>query len=347
MSDHHMKYILYPLIVVTIMLITISRCDCNSPTEPGEIQPEIRYEIEVYDSLRALNGSTLLADLHNADWPRVVELNMAGEVIWSYTIPTGLREYTSPGIDVEKLENGNVMILFPGWGILELTTGLNVVWHHEDAQLSHDADRLPDRSTLYVFGNQDSLFDYQVKEVAYNGLQTWGWRAAGQYSQQFEGLSNRGWSHTNSVTRLTNGNTLVCLRNFHLIAEVTTAGQVAHEWGEGILHLPYDPELLANGNILVANQADTTSGRVARAVEFDPQTNTVVWEYLIPDESDWPVRDADRLSNGNTLITCATSILEVASGGDIVWRMRLKDVTLDPGQAEETGLYKAERIAQN
>jgi len=53
----------------------------------------------------------------------------------------------------------------------------------------------------------------------------------------------------------------------------------------------------------------------------------IVWEYLIPDRKNWPVRDANRLPNGNTLITGATEIVEVAPEGRIVWRLRLQGVS--------------------
>ena len=83
---------------------------------------------------------------------------------------------------------------------------------------------------------------------------------------------------------------------------------------------PHDPEVLDSGNILVVDQGPIWAGETHDVVEIDPTTDEVVWRYAITDESNWPVRDADRLENGNTLITGSSQIVEVTEDGEIVWR---------------------------
>ena len=63
--------------------------------------------------------------------------------------------------------------------------------------------------------------------------------------------------------------------------------------------------------------------------------------------STWPVRDANRLPNGNTLITGTTEIVEVTTEGEIVWRLKLKDIVLELEEAAARGFYKANRICQS
>ena len=54
--------------------------------------------------------------------------------------------------------------------------------------------------------------------------------------------------------------------------------------------------------------------------------------------------DANRLPNGNTLITGATKVIEVTPEGKIVWQLTLRGVTFDREDSSALGFYKAERI---
>jgi hypothetical protein len=57
------------------------------------------------------------------------------------------------------------------------------------------------------------------------------------------------------------------------------------------------------------------------------------------------IRDANRLPNGNTLITGHTKIIEVTPDGEIVWQFALKGITLVGIDAPARGFYKADRIS--
>ncbi len=109
--------------------------------------------------------------------------------------------------------------------------------------------------------------------------------------------------------------------------------------GENIFRRQHDPEILPSGNILVANHQ-----RPHRAVEIDPNTGKIVWQSAGFRSDNVPVRDANRLPNGNTLITGTTEIVEVTAAGEIVWKLRLSNVTFDSEQARGFGFYKADRI---
>lgn len=88
----------------------------------------------------------------------------------------------------------------------------------------------------------------------------------------------------------------------------------------------HDPQILDNGNILVFDNRgnfNKPEGN-ARALEFDPETLEIVWQYTGTPES--PLESAirsytQRLPNGNTLITESNGgrILEVTPGQEIVW----------------------------
>jgi hypothetical protein len=117
------------------------------------------------------------------------------------------------------------------------------------------------------------------------------------------------------------------------------------------------PEQLENGHILVYDNAGLPSH--ARVVEFAldeaSKTSTLVWEF--PGDFDvdpwyrkrWKTPfwgDADRLPNGNTLVTAGTRqdghqsrVFEVTSEGAVVWEL------LFPSSPDSiTGIYRADRV---
>ena len=295
------------------------------------------WAVEVYLPELVYPGTTIFADNHVADRPRIVEVNMLGEVVWEYFVPDNLKQFNNPGLDIEPLPSGNILFVLPRNGIYEIDRNGKVVWSFVDSKVSHDADRLPNGNTLFVYGAFDQMDDAQVREVDPSGNVVWSWYARDHFNRApYNAISDEGWTHTNSVSRLANGNTLVSLRNFGVVAELDASGKVIRTIGEGLFEYQHDPEMQSNGNLLVANH----SRPVQTVLEIDPATGKTVWSFAVP----WQlVRDADRLSNGNTLITGHTVLLEVAADGTTVWRLRLnKEISRQDGSAK--GFYKAIRI---
>ena len=303
--------------------------------------PDPAFLVDVFVPEKAWQGTTIFADNHDLTRPRIVEVNMRGEVTWEYDLPAELRSYTNPGLDVEPLPNGNILFLLPRNGVYEITRGKQIAWKYLDPKVSHDADRLPDGNTLIAFGASDAMSDMQVKEVNPRGGIVWSWYARDSFNRApYLGISNEGWTHTNAVTRLANGNTLVSLRNFNLMAEVDPGGKLVRTLGDGIAVGQHDPEVQPDGNILFANH-----GQPQAAVEMAPN-GTVLWQLNFPDQKSWPLRDADRLPNGNTLITGVDRIVEVTPEKELVWRLMLKGVVFaTPQETAGRGFYKAERVS--
>lgn len=298
--------------------------------------------VAVYNPDKAWQGTTLLADNHRRERSRIIEVNMQGQIVWEYELPAYLKEFTNPGFDVEWLPNNNILFVLPRKGVYEIDRAGEVVWSYPDSKVSHDADRLANGNTLVVFGGGDQVSDPQVKEINPEGKIVWAWYARDHFSKSpYRNIYDEGWTHTNAVSRLPNGNTLMSPRNFNLLVEVDPRGSVVRTIGKGIFHYQHDPQVLPNGHILVANHR-----RPHRAIEVDPQSNTIVWLSPGFERDAAPVRDADRLANGNTLITGSTKIVEVTPEGEIVWRLELRGVHFG-NRRDRVGLgfYKAERIS--
>lgn len=329
-----MKKIL--VLISSILIITAFLSGCNEETSTSAED----MEVDIYDSDKAYQGTTLLPDNHVSNQPRVIEIDMEGEIVWEYILPDELKEYTNPGFDVELLSNDNILLVLPGKGVFEIDRNESVVWSYLDPKVSHDADRLSNGNTIVVYGNNDEKTDAQVKEVNSAGKIVWSWKANTYFdTENYTSIYNQGWTHTNAVVRMKNNNTLISPRNFGVLVEIDSEGSVVRIIGEGLFRDQHDPEVLSNGNILIANHGIPQS-----AIEIDPNTSEVLWEYEMPDSSN-PVRDANRLPNGNTLITGTTQIVEVTTEGEIVWRLKLKEGLFGPEEASARGFYKAERLS--
>ena len=124
----------------------------------GKLDPAI--EVKVFDREKVWPGTTLLNDNHDEDWPRIIEVNMLGEVVWEYVISKDLWDgepFRAMDKDVESLPNGNILFGLPNRGIFEINRDGEVVWSHLDENISHDVDRLPNGNTLYNFGAGDNV----------------------------------------------------------------------------------------------------------------------------------------------------------------------------------------------
>ncbi len=312
-------------------------CCPTSPMPAGTADPD--FVVDVYEEQKVWEGTTLLGDSHTGD-NRVIEVNMLGEIVWEFVLPQEWCDRLC-GLDTDPLPNGNILLVLTNHGIEEIDPAGESVWSLLDPQVSHDADRLPNGNTLYSFGSNDTKEDAQVKEVDAAGDLVWSWYAADHldyppYSDIFE----QGWCHTNAVTRLDNGNTLISIRNFEMIVEVTPDGDIV-DTIEDVAISPHDPEVLPNENILVVSQEGVEGNR---AIEIDRETHEILWEYVVMDVANIPVRDCNRLPNGNTLITCAREIIEVTLDGEIVWRFRLADSVPPFENPAGSGFFKAMRL---
>jgi hypothetical protein len=119
---------------------------------------------------------------------------------------------------------------------------------------------------------------------------------------------------------------LVCLRHQDAVIVVDWATRkVVWWWGQGILSGPHDATVLPDGHVLVFDNG--LKRRWSRAIEVDPLSGEVIWEYRAPEPRDFFTVSrggSQRLANGNTLLTDSNAglLLEVSPAGEPVWRFR-------------------------
>jgi len=119
-------------------------------------------------------------------------------------------------------------------------------------------------------------------------------------------------------------NWLLSFRNVNLVVILDKeTKEIVWSWGLGELAGQHSPKMLDNGNILIYDNG-LYRRDYTRVIELDPIKKEIVWEYKAnPPESFFSEREgyAQRLSNGNTLITDSKKgrVFEITKDGKIVW----------------------------
>jgi hypothetical protein len=284
------------------------------------------YKISVLDQSQVFPGKTLFVDVSQKRMQSIVEVDTHGKILWKHAprIPN-----KALLLDATYLNEDRILFTAKGYGIVEVDRSGKILWKHLDTEASHDADRLPNGNTIY---NRSwvSKGDDVVREISSNGDVVWSWNGLEDFDKPpFASVVDEGWMHVNAVTRLPNGNTVISIRNFNSIVEVNPIGKVIRKWtfrseknktietdGRIAGERNHEPEILPSGNILVALR------KPFRYVEFNPDTDEVVWQWRPTDGVHKAFnRDANRLPNGNTLVTTANQIIEVNHTGVIVWQL--------------------------
>ena len=146
------------------------------------------------------------------------------------------------------------------------------------------------------------------------------------------------------------GDLLLSIRNLDVIAVLSAAkGEIV--WAaRGPWHMQHDPDVLANGNILLFdNRGDLARGGRSRVLEFDPRSMQVVWEW--PGQRNFDLftsvcGSVERLPNGNTLIaeTNRGKLIEVTPEGKIAWEYVIPERTLTGAGHTATKVWHPQRL---
>ena len=321
-----------------------------------------RTGVTLYEPAKACNGYTLVAPLQTQDvW--LIDMRGDYVHRWVMPTPPRNHGVLLPNghllyATVAPLppESGMSVPRIGGWGVgaglIEVDWEGNLLWKYVDRNQNHSFYRMKNGNTMIVRSVRvPSEMAFRVKgglpgtedrgmiwadgfhEVTPDGKVIWEWSAADHLDPEVHvmcPLAYRGdWTHMNSCEVLPDGNVLTSFRNIDTICIVDkVTGKIKWQWvGNGISH-QHAPTWLRNGNILLfdngMHRKDGSLICYSRAVELNPRTNKVVWEY----KGDPPqgfysslISNCQRLPNGNTLICEGMKgrIFEVTIDGEIVW----------------------------
>ena len=323
------------------------------------------YELWVFshDPERAFNGFTFI---HPMLGDNLLVVDMAGAVVAESAS-------LADGIEFEVLENGNILELKDHGFIYTRSMDGGVQWAIPAKRAHHSVLQMPN-------GHIMVLYDYELESEGWDrplladGILEvnpitrkiiWVWKAGDHLSTDdfcplhFNPPNSDDyydWTHSNTIIYQEEESAVYLnVRNLDRILKIDyPSGEIlwsmgdGGDFGEGLFSHPSDPELLANGNFLMYDNGNHRLPRAySRAVEiaFDPVIGwaEVVWDW--PREPlffDSDLGDANRLPNGNTLITSSQHgrIFEVTRNGDVVW-----DLLIEPVQPfMQTFLCKSERV---
>lgn len=191
--------------------------------------------------------------------------------------------------------------------LLKIEQGSNIVWRNQQG-IVRDVQLLPGGNILYPYntpGKKDTINPHcGVREMDSEGRICWQVEMEGRYIL--------------SCHRMKNGNTLVGASVKGAVLVVNRAGEVLHTLkvrGTHTKHSVNRVRELDNGNILVVE------GDCDFVTEYT-LAGEVVWEYAVP----LLAFEAERLPNGNTLISGREGLIEVNPSKEIVWQLSHDEV---------------------
>jgi len=221
-----------------------------------------------------------------------------------------------------------------------LTTGETTVirTRYDDTETAaewHDHVRVSETEILLADMNADEVLLVNTT----TGLTEWRWDAQNAFPVTGGGPYPGDWTHLNDVELLDDGRIMVSLRNQDQVVFLERDTGVQSNWTLGaddqhrILHEQHNPDYIPRergGPAVVV--ADSENSRL---VEYQRRDGDWERSWTWADARlQWP-RDADRLPNGNTLVTDTHGdrVLEVAPDGSVVWSVELAH----PYDAERLG----------
>lgn len=251
--------------------------------------------------------------------------------------------------DVHMFENGDILAIFEGFGIMKLDRDSNIIWKSLGGE-HHDMHVLPDgrivtltrapRVDMSINPNKPILEDF-VTILDEDGHEVQSVSVLGALvNSPYENLMpvmNMPIAgdvlHTNSVQFLdgslaerhpsfTRGRVLISMRTISVIAVLDLETESIVWALSGLWREQHQPRQLPNGRLMIF---DNKGGDGAsRVLEIDPVTQAVEWSYEGTRESPFYTEMCganQRLDNGNTLITESDygRAFEVTPEGEIVW----------------------------
>lgn len=274
------------------------------------------------------------------------EYNWDGDMVWEYKMSEANKEIQHHTFN--RMPNGNTLIL--GW---------EYITKEKAIELGRKPETIPSKPVKNKGGYHNGFWNDFVREVNPKGDTVWEWHVSDHIGTGPDKIDfnyilpkplgelyhDYDWSHFNTVNYIPETDTIVLnSRNFgefYFINHKT--GKIEYRWGNPTT---YDPKAkkpsyyddgdqivfgshcatpIANGNIILFdNGSERPESRRSRALEINPKTGEIVWEFASKHTNSFSSHrqgGVQRLANGNTLI-CSTHgghVMEVTPDKEIVW----------------------------
>jgi hypothetical protein len=257
--------------------------------------------------------------------------------------------------DFDFFPNGNLLVM-SGSAMEEVTLSGERLWHYDGVLFHHDIDVTPWGTVIGVMAYGEVLApktlyscDGVLEYDPVPGREAGAWPLKEIvspadlcipcfYGEEY--FFGHDWTHANALLFDPDAEHFyLSVRNLNRIYKISLAtGSIdwimgdGGDFGQGLFTHQHDPQLLPGNRMLVFDNGLHREGHAlySRVVEIEYDTEAraaaVVWEYREnPDFYTSIGGDADRLANGNTLITDSMNgrVVEVTPAGGLVWEYQL------------------------
>ncbi|WP_132058689.1 arylsulfotransferase family protein [Halorussus amylolyticus] len=298
---------------------------------------------------------------------RLVGVSPRGNVEW---VHNGSNNDVTWFYDVDPLDNGNLLVTGTesgGSSVYEYDPENDeIVWYeYFDGVLdTHDADLINDGEEILVANmrnyntstddSEDRIFIYDREEEEI----TWEWHfdehtnwtedQGGTYAAE---PPSNDWTHVNDVDKIADGQYLVSPRNMDQVLVVNrSTKEIDMRLGEDdnydIMHEQHNPDFhMSENGTPTITVADSENDRIVEYAKRGDEWKQT-WELGSNQDFNWP-RDADRLPNGNTLVTDSNNqrVIEVTPEGEVVWEFYAPWAPYDSARVSVEGESSGPTIA--
>ncbi len=335
-------WILRGLVTLVIVVSLLGATAATVAYTPPELQPGTVTSSANGSTIVAVQGFHFQGQQDRKKPARLVSAGPDAKIEWLYE---GSDINANWFYDADPLPNGNVLAVNTyqdqGAGktlVYELDPETQErVWEQTfDIADTHDVELINEDELLVanmrewdqedgVPVSNDRLFIYDRSEDEI----VWEWYFKNHFPRSMDGGMKPDWTHVNDVDKIGPGKYMISPRNFDQVIVVDRETKeitlrLGQDQNYDILHEQHNPSYLETEDgrpvILVP---DSENNRVVEYTCVGRTGGECNWERtwtVGTDQLNWP-RDANRLPNGNTLITDSRNhrVIEVTPQGDIVW----------------------------
>jgi hypothetical protein len=321
------KFRVLVIVILTLLLLPVAVAGI---TQVDQIKSNTASERRMTIPTENVTFVTAQGKEFNSNQARLVAFDRDGQPVWVHgkysryydidPLGNGRILFVASAMNVEDSKfSGNFITVIMNWRTGEVYDRFKVPFD------THDVDYLGDGEYAVADKFHDTVFVYNRTrdEVV--------WKF--DFHKHFppypiagEGNQTQ-YTHMNDIDAVNNGSAfLVSPRNFDRVMLINRSTK-AVVWTLGeednyeILHEQHNPVLLSQDPVTVL-VADSENNRV---VEYRRTDEGWKQDWVYKGNLDWP-RDADRLPNGNTMITDSNGdrALIVTPTGEIVWEVHIE-----------------------
>ncbi len=350
-----------------------------------EVAASTRSGVTAHDPARAQPGLNLYISGHA---PEAVLTTMSGNVRhrWAHDFSTLWPDYEPPDYvritghqywrRVHPFENGDLLALHEGIGLVKLDRNSKVLWKRRD-NFHHDF-AVTAEGTIYALnrtmeplavapGKEPFLMEPVLSVLSTDGdelhrIPLLPCFKNSDYASLLDRMPTSGdLFHENTIQvfdgsladrspAFAAGNVLISVWTIDTLA-IINPGKQRVVWAmSGLWHRQHESALLPSGNMMVFDNRGNGGG--SRVLEFDPFTQQIAWSYAPenPDDfhSEW-CGGLQRLANGNTLITETNKgrAFELTPGNEIVWEFVNPNQSTSQNMTLIASLWKVTRLPQD